>query len=166
MLRGPVSSGERAATRGVGVGQGGSGLFYLRHWHPMTREEIGCEVDSVADVVGTAEHAMEAYRRAGVGWLAGVSIWRGIDTPEDSLSICLALEGWALIHTNSELWQTITRSHGAPPGIRRKVRFDDFLEIPSACFIDKALAIEAVTTWMERGELLEAAGFSDDLFSC
>ncbi|MEU1596061.1 hypothetical protein ABZ468_25205 [Streptomyces sp. NPDC005708] len=61
--------------------------------------------------------------------------------------------------------QTVTRGPRSPERSRQRVRFDDLLEIPSDCFIDRALAIGTVSLWMAEDALLQAAGFSDDLFS-
>ncbi|MBA9007272.1 hypothetical protein [Thermomonospora cellulosilytica] len=144
---------------------GVGGSHYLRYWHPTSREENGCEVCSVADVAEKVRQAEEAYRQAWVDYLPGVSIWREADVPEDSLSLGAAPDGWAIVHTDSEFLQMATRSGSEPDGVLRRVQFDDFLEIPNVCFIDKNLAVEVIALWMTSGELMDEVGFSDDLFS-
>jgi hypothetical protein len=127
--------------------------------------EIGCHVASVAEVVAQADQAAQAYRAEGADCLPGVSLWRGADLPENSLGLAIGPTGWAVVHTDGELFQTVTRGPRSQQRTRHRVRFDDLLEIPSDCFIDRALAIDTVSLWMTEDALLKAAGFSDDLFS-
>ncbi|MFK0158760.1 hypothetical protein ACIQVL_39590 [Streptomyces sp. NPDC090499] len=120
---------------------------------------------SVAEVVARADEAAQAYRAEGADCLPGVSLWRGADLPENALNLAIGPTGWALIHTDGEFFQTVTRGPRSQPGTRHRVLFDDLLEIPSDCFIGRELAIDTVSLWMTQDALLEAAGFSDDLFS-
>ncbi|MEU1202584.1 hypothetical protein ABZ446_41085 [Streptomyces sp. NPDC005813] len=145
--------------------QGTTGSFYLRYWQPTAQVETGCHVAGVAEVVAHADQAAQIYLAAGVDCLAGVSLWRGADIPENSLSLAIGPTRWAVIHTDDEFWQTVTRGPRSPERTLRRVRFDDQLEIPSDCFIDRTLAIDTVSLWMTKDALLQAAGFSDDLFS-
>ncbi|MFD7729411.1 hypothetical protein ACFV6F_03350 [Kitasatospora phosalacinea] len=110
---------------------------------------------SVAEVVAEADQAAYAYRAEGADCLPGVSLWRGVDLPENSLSLAIGPSGWAVIHTDGEFFQTVTRGPRSQQQTRHKVRFDDLLEIPSDCFIGRGLAIDTVSLWMT---------FSDDLF--
>lgn len=142
------------------------GSHYLRYWHPTTNEETGYEVAGVSDVVAAAELVAGAYREAHVDYLPGIALWRGADVPQNALGIGIAADGWAIVHTDEEFFQQVTRSSRKPDGIRRNVQFDEFLEIPSVCFIAEESAVETVAHWMATGELLDSAGFSDDLFSC
>lgn len=143
-----------------------NGTYYLRSWDPTSREETGHQVSSVEEVAKAADLIGEAYRRAEVSYLPGLALWRGIEEPENSLSVGIAPDGWAIVHTNDEFFQVVTHGSHERDGVRRSVQLDDFLEIPTVCFIDKDLALETVAHWMATGELLPSAGFSDDLFSC
>lgn len=142
-----------------------SSSYYLRFWDPTSGEEAGREAGGVGDVAVAADLAGEAYRRAGVCFLPGLALWRGVDEPGDSLGLGIAPDGWAVVHTDHQFFQVVTRGSRALDGVRRAVQFDDFLEIPSACFIGRGLALEAVAYWMATGGLLPRAGFSDDLFT-
>jgi hypothetical protein len=127
--------------------------------------EIGRQVASVAEVVAQADQAAQAYRAQGADCLPSVSLWRGADLPENSLSLAIGPTGWAVIHTDGEFFQTVTRGPRSQQRTRHRVRFGDLLEIPSDCFIGRMLAIDTVSLWMTEDVLLEAADFSDDLFS-
>lgn len=140
--------------------------YYLRYWEPTTRKETGQHVRSVGEVAKVADLIGEAYRQAEVAYLPGLALWRGVEEPENSLSLGIAPDGWAIVHTSEEFLQTVTRGSREPDGVRRPVQFDDFLEIPTVCFIERELALETVARWMATGELLSEAGFSEDLFSC
>lgn len=70
----------------------------------------------------------------------------------------------AVVHTDDDFFQTVTRGPRTSDRTRRTVRFDDLLEIPSDCFVDRTLAIDTVSLWMTEDALPPAAGFSDDLF--
>ncbi|WP_327249938.1 hypothetical protein [Streptomyces sp. NBC_01320] len=141
-----------------------TGAFCLRYWQPTDQVEIGCQVTGVPEVVAHADRAARVYRAQGADCLAGVSLWRGADSPENSLSLAIGPPCWAIVHTDAEFFQTVTRGPRSPERTPQKVRFDDLLEIPSDCFIDRALAIDTVSLWMTEDALLQAAGFSDDLF--
>lgn len=140
--------------------------YYLRYWDPTTGEEVGREVGRIGDVAKAAEAAGEAYRQADVPYLPGLALWRGAEEPENSLSLGIAPDRWAIVHTDAEFFQVVTRSSRALDGVRRSVQLDDSLELPSACFIEKELALETVAHWMDTGGLLASAGFSGDLFTC
>ncbi|MFJ4851699.1 MULTISPECIES: hypothetical protein [unclassified Streptomyces] len=143
--------------------QGTAGAFYLRYWQPTDRVEIGCHGANVAEVIAHAARAAQVYSTES-DYLAGVSLWRGADIPENSFNIAIGPTRRAIVHTDSEFFQTVTRGPRSPERTRLGVLFDDLLEIPSDCFIDRALAIDAVSLWMTTDTLLLAAGFSDDLF--
>ncbi|GAA4259055.1 hypothetical protein [Dactylosporangium darangshiense] len=66
------------------------------------------------------------------------------------------------MHTDDEFWQTVTRVDRA--GGNLKVCFDDFLEIPAACFVVEEIALSVVAHWMAAGTLPPDAPFSDELF--
>ncbi|MGX1548348.1 hypothetical protein [Streptomyces adustus] len=144
--------------------QGAARAFYLRYWQPADQVEIGYQVTGVAEVVAHAGRAAQIYRAAGADCLAGVSVWRGADIPENSLNLAIGPTRWAIVHTDADFFQTVTRGPRSPERTRQKVRFDDLLEIPSDCFIDRALAIDTVSLWMSEDALLQTAGFSSDLF--
>lgn len=143
--------------------QGTAGAFYPRYWQPADQVGIGCHVAGVAEVGAHADRAAQVYR-AEAGCLAGVSLWRDADIPENSLSMAIGPTCWAIHHTDGEFFQTATRGPRSPERTRQRVRFDDLLEIPSDCFIDRALAIDTVSLWMTEAVLLPAAGFSEALF--
>lgn len=148
-----------------------SNTAYLRYWlpntNPDTEEELeaGFEVGSVDEVVATAELVAKKYREAWVDYMPGISLWRTADTPANSLTLGIAPEGWAIIHTNEEFSQVVTRGPGGTGRVLHRVRLGEFLEIPAACFIPRELAIQAISCWFSTGRVLEAAGFSDDLLS-
>ncbi|MFB7336020.1 hypothetical protein ACFC00_30995 [Streptomyces adustus] len=144
--------------------QGAARAFYLRYWQPADQVEIGYRVTSVAEVVAHADRAAQIYRAARADCLVGVSVWRGADIPENALNLAIGPTRWAIVHTDAEFFQTVTRDPRSPERTRQEVRFDDLLEIPSDCFIDRALAIDTVSLWMSEDALLQAAGFSNDLF--
>jgi hypothetical protein len=140
--------------------------IYVRCWHPVTREESGREATSAEDVAEMAKQAANEYRDAKVDFLPGLALWRGVDVPENSLTLGVALDGWAIIYTDEEFLQKITRGPGELDGVCRKIQLDDFLDIPSVCFIPQDLAMNTISFWIATGQLLEAAGFSNDLFTC
>lgn len=142
-----------------------SNTVYLRYWLPGNKE-TGFEVSSVDEVVATAALVVNRYREAGVDYLPGIALWRTADTPENSLTFGIHPDGWAVIYTNEEYFQVVTRGSSGPRGVIYRVLLDDFLEIPAACFISRELAIQAISYWFSTGRALEAAGFSNDLFSC
>ncbi|MGW4805558.1 hypothetical protein [Kitasatospora sp. NPDC004272] len=147
------------------TGRGTSRAFFLRYWQPTNGVEVGCQVAGVAEVVAHADQAAQAYTAEEADRLPGISLWRGADLPENSLSIAIGPTGWAVIHTDDAFFQTVTRGPRSQQRTRHRVRFDDLLEIPGDCFIDRGLAIDTVSLWMTEDALLEAASFSDDLFS-
>lgn len=143
--------------------------YQLWSWPSGSWEETVSQVTGVAEVVAAADRIADTYRASGINYLPGLALWRGVDLPENSLCICVAADGWAIVHTDDDLWQTVT--HGPYSSEHseyserfgrtlRKVCFGEFLEIPGRCFLDKDLAVETVSYWMESGELLERAGFS------
>jgi hypothetical protein len=138
---------------------------YLRYWDLDEDAETGGDVTSAARVATKADAVAASYRRAGFDSYPGLTLQRGVDVPQDSLGICVAPFGWAIIHTNDEYFQTITHSDRKLDGVEHRVWFGDILEIGTVCFIDRDLAIEVIGTWMSGGGLLEAAGFTDDLFA-
>jgi hypothetical protein len=144
--------------------QGTTTAFYLRYWQPTAHVEIGCHVADVTEVVEHADRAAQLYRSNGSDCLPGVSLWRSADIPENSFNIAIGPARWAIVHTNVEFFQTVTRGPRSQERTRQTVRFDDLLEIPSDCFIDRTLAIDTVSLWMTKDALLPAAGFSNDLF--
>ncbi|MQY14458.1 hypothetical protein SRB5_46250 [Streptomyces sp. RB5] len=138
--------------------------FPLSYWQPRSLSEIGCRVTCVEEVVVQADLAARLYQVEGAGCLAGVSLWRGVDIPGKSLGIGIGPTRWAIIHTDDEFFQTVTRGPRSGERTLRKVQFDEYLEIPGDCFIDRELAINTVSSWMNEEVLLPAAGFSNDLF--
>lgn len=146
---------------GVAVSAG----HFLRYWHPTSGQEIARTISDVAEVVHAADVATDTYRQAKVSYLPGISIWRGVDVPENALGLGIASDGWAIIHTDEEYWQTITRSSRELDGVLRMVRFDDSVEVPGVSFIDRDLAVEVVAYWLATGDILESVRFSDDLIS-
>lgn len=138
------------------------GGVFLRLWHPVTRAETGVAVWHVDEVARWAERATELHREAAAP-LPGIALWRGSEQPGDSLGVAVARDGWAIVHTDEEFRQRVTRRRDGRRGPARSVRFDDVLEIPPACFIDRELAMRAVAQWMATRALLDEAGFSDDL---
>jgi hypothetical protein len=137
---------------------------YLCHWGIAENGMTGGDVASVAEVAAQADVVAAAYQEDGFSSYPGLTLMRGVDVPEDSLGICVAPFGWAIIHTNDEYFQEVTHSDRAPDGVKHKVWFEDILEVGTVCFLDRELAIEVIDTWMAGGGLLAAAGFSDDLF--
>ncbi|MFJ2958558.1 hypothetical protein [Streptomyces sp. NPDC087270] len=138
--------------------------FYLRYWNPSSGQEVALDVQQVDEVVASVERAAEIYGSEESDSLPGVALWSEVDTPENSLNIGVASDGWAVVHTDEEFFQVAShRSIGSMEELRR-VRFDDFIEIPEVCFIDKTVAQEVIHHWMISGELLDAAGFSGELY--
>ncbi|MEY9855433.1 hypothetical protein ABH935_001037 [Catenulispora sp. GAS73] len=138
---------------------------YLRYWDLTEKEETGGDAISAAEVVATADAVAASYREQDFGSYPGLTLQRAAGTPADSLGICVAPFGWALIHTDEGFAQMITHSDRPLDGTDQQVWFEDILEIGTVCFIDRGLAVEAIGTWMACGGLLAAAGFTDDLFA-
>ncbi|WP_194913699.1 hypothetical protein [Catenulispora rubra] len=138
---------------------------HLRYWDPTEKEETGTNVTSAAEVAATADAVAATYREQDFGSYPGLTLQRTPDAPADSLGICVAPFGWALIHTDEDFAQTITHSDRPLDGTDQQVWFDDILEVGTVCFIDRELAVEVIGSWMTGGGLLEAAGFTDDLFA-
>lgn len=132
---------------------------------PVNDVDVSIAVSTVTDVLVVVDRARQLYDTQGAGLLPGVSLWRTADDPEDSLCLVVAPDAWAIVHTDSDYFQTVTRSQPHSNGQHRRAYFGDILDIPTACFIPTAIAVETVTRWMEAGDLLSAAGFSSDLFS-
>lgn len=152
---------EMMATMDAGVKP-----HHLRYFDLEREAETGGDVTSAAEVAAKADEVAAAYRDdPGFGHCPGLTLMRGAGVPEDSLSICVAPDRWAVIHYE-DYCQTITHSDREPTGVCESVFFDDVLEIPAVCFIDRSLALEVIEAWMSGGGLLESAGFSDDLFTC
>jgi hypothetical protein len=139
---------------------------YLRYWHPVTCQEVGCEIATAGEVAALARRVAGEYLAAGAGYLPGLALWRDAETPQNSLCLGIAPDGWAVIHTDEGFGQQVTRGSREPDGTLRHVGFDEPLEIPSVCFIAEDLALAAVGHWIESGAALDRAGFSYDLFSC
>jgi hypothetical protein len=144
--------------------QGAGRAFYLSYWHPSTCTEIGRPVAGVDEVVTLADQAAELYLAEGGDRLAGMALSHGADVPENSLNLFVGPARWAIAHY-ADFSQTVTRDPHRADRTWQTVQFDEPLEIPSNCFIDRALAIATVSLWMGEDVLLEAAGFSDDLFN-
>lgn len=102
--------------------RGAAVAFYLRlcYWQSAGQVEIGYQVTGVAEVVARADQAAQIYRAAGADCLAGVSAWRGADIPENSLSLAIGPTRWAIVRTDADFLQTVTRVRGArsEPGRR------------------------------------------------
>ena len=145
---------------------GVGGAHYLTYWNVSLDAEVEVEVTRVNEVAAHADAALTAYRETDFGYSPGLTVMRGVRIPEDSLGVCVSSDGWAIIHTNDEYFQTVTHSDRELDGMCQRVWFGDILEVPSICFIDRESAVAVIDAWMSRGELLEAAGFSDDLFTC
>jgi hypothetical protein len=133
--------------------------------HPINDVEASIAVSTVAEVLVVVDRARRLYDARSASLLPGVSLWRTADGPEDSLCLVVAPDAWAIIHTDNDYFQTVTRSQPHSNGQHRRAYFDDILDVPTACFIPTALAIETAANWIETGDLLPAAGFSNDLFS-
>ncbi|GAA1640614.1 hypothetical protein ACFQY4_22920 [Catellatospora bangladeshensis] len=136
---------------------------YLRYYRPHTHAEVGGEITEPAEVERLGDLALAEHAAAGVGYLPGLTLWRDADTPEDSLGICVAADGWALIHTDDDLFQQVTRGGRAPDGTRRRVAWDDFLTVPTACFLDRGQAVAAIRLWWRGGDVRGSGLFSNDL---
>lgn len=103
--------------------QGSPGAFFsLRYWEPATRVEIGCHVTSVAEVAAHADRAARIYRAEGADCLPGLSLWRGRDLAENSLSLAIGPTHWAIVHTDADFYQTVTRGPRSPRQTRQRVR--------------------------------------------
>lgn len=139
---------------------------YSRYWRPTTGEEVGREIATADEVAAIAHAAASEFLTAGIGCLPGLALWRDAETPENSLCLGIAPDGWAVIHTDEGFGQQITRGPHKPDGTLRCVCFDDLLEIPGVCFIAEDLAVAAVAHWIESGQVPACAGFSYDLDSC
>lgn len=135
-----------------------SSSIYLQYWHPATREMLSRELDTVDEVMTVARLVEDEYRRATVDFLPGLALWRDAETPQNSLSLGIAQDGWAVIHTDEDFFQKVTRGPRPPDGIRRRVLFEDFLEVSSSCFIAGATAIEAVSHWRLIHKYLGGSG--------
>jgi hypothetical protein len=114
------------------------------------------------DVLKATDLVEQRYQDASPNH-GGVSI-RSNNDPKNSLTIGLTRERWAVIHTDAELWQRITRDDRYPERELRTVMLDDLLEIPAQCFIGKDIAVDIVRRWMEGADVVSANIFSDDLF--
>ncbi|MFF5232668.1 hypothetical protein [Dactylosporangium sp. NPDC000521] len=133
--------------------------------NPVNDVDVSIAVSTAAEVLVVVDRARRLYDTQGASLLPGVSLWRTADDPEDSLCLVVAPDAWAIVHTDNDYFQTVTRRQSHLNGQCRRAYFDDVLDIPTACFIPTALAVETVANWMETGDLLPAAGFSNDLFS-
>ena len=138
---------------------------YLRYWAPDSLEEVGRSVVDLQDVLIDVAAAVELYRNARVDFIPGLALWLDAETPENSLSIGVADDGWAVIHTDAEFDQRVTRGAATATAGCRLVKFDESLELPSACFITNDVAAELIGRWFEDPELQDAAVLSSDLFS-
>lgn len=140
--------------------------MHARYWNPVNHLDVrSAVVSTVAEVLTVVDRACLVYDAQDVSLLPGVSLWRTAEDPGNSLGLVVAPDSWAIIHTDNDYFQTVTRSRPSSNGQWRRAQFDDTLDVPTACFIRTALAIETVANWMETNELLPAAGFSNDLFS-
>lgn len=140
--------------------------MHARYWNPINHLDVcSAVVSTVAEVLMVVDRACQVYDTQGVSLLPGVSLWRTAEDPGNSLGLVVAPDAWAIIHTDNDYFQTVTRSQPNSNGQCRRAHFDDTLDVPAACFIPTALAIKTVANWMETNELLPAAGFSNDLFS-
>lgn len=140
--------------------------MHARYWNPIDHLDVrAAVVSTVAEVLMVVDRACRVYDAQGGGLLPGVSLWRTAEDPGNSLGLVVAPDAWAIIHTDNDYFQTVTRSQPHSNGQSRRAYFDDTLDVPTACFIPTALAIKTVANWMETDELLPAAGFSNDLFS-
>jgi hypothetical protein len=140
--------------------------MHAMYWNPINHIDVSVTVVStVAEVLIVVDQACQLYDAQGVNLLPGVSLWRTAEDPANSLGLVVAPDGWAIIHTDNDYFQTVTRSQPNSNGQCRRAHFDEILDVPTACFIDTALAINTVANWMETDDLLPAAGFSNDLFS-
>ena len=137
---------------------------HLKFWHPVTREEIGRVVTSVTEVQQQTEVAYEMYRSEGVDYYPGIALWSDPDDPANSLTIGAAPDGYAVIYTDEEYLQTVTTSGRAPDGVFLSIQLDDFIEVPSRCFIEKQAALDIVAHWMTSGSLPESAEFTNELY--
>jgi hypothetical protein len=134
-------------------------------YDPINGTEMSTEVSTAVEVLTVVDRACTFYRDEASELLPGISLWRTADSPEDSLSPVVATDTWAIIHTDENYFQTVTRSRLSSDGRRRRAYFTDVLGIPAACFVPKELAVGTLATWMKTGNLLNEAGFSDDLHS-
>lgn len=137
---------------------------YLRYWRPVTCEEVGRKIASAGEAAAVARLVADEYLKAGVEYVPGLALWRDSETPQNSLCVGIAPDGWAVIHTDEGFGQQVTRGSCEPDGTLRRVCFDEMLEVPSVCFIAEDLAVTAVAYWFESGKALPSAGFSYDLY--
>lgn len=75
---------------------------------PTDQVEIGCHVANVAEVIAHADRAAQVYRTE-AACLAGVSLWRSADIPENSFSIAIGPTRCAIVHTVGEFSPTVAR---------------------------------------------------------
>jgi hypothetical protein len=136
----------------------------LRFWTPVARDEVVVPVADLDDVLSGIDASVVQYRQAGAGLLPGVSLWPDLDTPADSLTIGVAPDGWAIVHTDGDLLRKVTREGGPRDREPRKVKLDDLVELPADSFIDREVAVGIVETWMRGQDAAQSALFSSELF--
>jgi hypothetical protein len=80
----------------------------------------------------------------------------------ESLSIAVALFGWALLHTDANLDQHCTRNPDTPSDEAHDVRWEEPTSLPRGWFVPTPLAVEAVRTWLTDGSLSADLIWCDD----
>lgn len=139
--------------------------IHLRYWEPRGSTHVDRVISTVDELLREVDVAVRKYRDVGAEWYPGVSLAWGVEDPEDSISIAVAPDGWAIIYTDQHYWQRVTRGGLEPDGTYRNVKFDDYLAIGTSCFIDRHKAIGLVEAWMGGVDVKNWDMFSDDLLS-
>lgn len=119
----------------------------LQWWSPDGAEHM-VEIESAADVERVAAEVAQQYR--GTPTVPGLELRRSDATSDDpaSLSIAVADDRWALVHTDSEMTQHRTDS-GVPGDGTHEVQWEEATPIPFAWFVPMSEVAAAVTEWIE-----------------